>query len=297
MKVTTFRPYWQLISPMMAVIFLYSGMLWSEERVIPQPEIQLANSIASHYKNLRMGDEVLQLESNGETYWALYQQNRTARPQGGVLLIHDQAQSMDWPIMLQEIRTYLPDTGWDTLSIAMPEAADTRVPARIMPPVPDVFNYNLSFKEFAHSRIQEGINELIRRDALNIVLVGYGTGSHWAANYMAEQMTDTDNAGNALILIDMREPSNDPALNIETDLASLSIPILDVHFSESRFEMQQARLRRGAVLRTGYEHFTQIKEVKLNSEFANGPGRVTRRVWGWLKNNAAGEEAETDATP
>jgi len=294
MAATSHRLTWQVMSSLLVIACLYSGKTWSAERVIPQPESQLAKSITIHYKNLRMGDEIVELSNGSESYWALYQQNRTASPQGGALLIHDQAQTMDWPIMLQEVRTYLPDTGWDTLSITMPEAADQFVPARAIPPIPDIFDFNLSFKEQVHSRIDEGINELNQRGIQKIVLIGYGTGSHWAANYLADKATDNNNAGYALIIIDAREPSNDPVLDLDKDLSTLTIPILDVHFSNSKFEIQKAKLRKGAILRAGYENFTQVKEAKLNSEFASGPGRVTRRIWGWLKTNASDTDENKD---
>lgn len=286
----------QLIVLCTAITCLSSGVLYAEDRVVPDPESQIAESIANHYRYLRMGDEVVELNDGTTDFFAIYQQSRTANPQGGLLFIHDQSQTMDWPIILQEVRTYLPDTGWDTLAIAMPKRSDRKIASRTNPPVPEEFIWKADSKNLVYSRINAGLSEFNKRGLLNIVLIGYGTGSSWAANYMSTQLTDIKNVGFSLILIDSKPAENDPPIDLPSDLATLTIPILDVHFSQTKFEVQQAKLRKGAALRAQVRNYTQVKEAKLNSEFANPPGRVTRRIWGWLKQNAAGTEATVKTT-
>ena len=45
----------------------------------------------------------------------------TGNPQGGVLILHDNQQHGHWPDIVAPLREYLPQHGWSTLSIELPD--------------------------------------------------------------------------------------------------------------------------------------------------------------------------------
>ena len=81
-------------------------------------------------------DEVVWLEpaypdqSEPARVLALAQKHRTAQAQGAVLIVPDQGQHSDWPALVSPLRHSLPDYGWYTLSISMPNPAPGTVPER-----------------------------------------------------------------------------------------------------------------------------------------------------------------------
>lgn len=81
-------------------------------------------------------DEVVWLEptypdqSQPARVLALAQKHRTAQAQGAVLIVPDQGQHADWPNLVAPLRQSLPDHGWYTLSITMPNPSPGTVPSR-----------------------------------------------------------------------------------------------------------------------------------------------------------------------
>ena len=70
-------------------------------------------------------------DSQGE-FLALYQPQNRAQPMGAVLIVHDLGQHPDWPQVVRPLRLGLPDHGWHTLSIMLPEAPGLSVPERVL---------------------------------------------------------------------------------------------------------------------------------------------------------------------
>ncbi len=70
-------------------------------------------------------------DSQGE-FLALYQPQNRAQPMGAVLIVHDLGQHPDWPHVVRPLRQGLPDQGWHTLSIMLPEAPGLSVPDRVL---------------------------------------------------------------------------------------------------------------------------------------------------------------------
>ena len=65
---------------------------------------------------------------------ALQQQPRVPEVQGAVLLLHDLEQHADWPYLIRPLRQALPDAGWFTLSLNLPDDGSTEVPERTLAP-------------------------------------------------------------------------------------------------------------------------------------------------------------------
>ena len=64
---------------------------------------------------------------------ALEQTPRQPNAQGAVLVLHDLEQHADWPGLVHNIRTSLPDSGWYTLAVNLPLADKSEPPKRSIP--------------------------------------------------------------------------------------------------------------------------------------------------------------------
>jgi hypothetical protein len=101
----------------------------ADKEVIDNPEYYLPNiplkrakSILKHMSLFNREDEVVTLKTPNESFYGLFLAESSDQPQGGVLLLHDNQQHGHWPDVVAPIREYLPQFGWSTLSIELPDA-------------------------------------------------------------------------------------------------------------------------------------------------------------------------------
>ena len=55
-----------------------------------------------------------------------------AEEQGAILLIHDKEQHADWPQIIRPLRKILPEAGWFTLSVSLPDDTRIKLPERLL---------------------------------------------------------------------------------------------------------------------------------------------------------------------
>lgn len=65
--------------------------------------------------------EIIHLNDGGEDFIALWRPANVAEPKGLVLLLPGNGESADWPRGIGPLRRGLPDHGWHTLSISLPD--------------------------------------------------------------------------------------------------------------------------------------------------------------------------------
>jgi hypothetical protein len=97
-----------------------------------------AQSLIQYMTLMQRQEEVVQLSSLSnananesdtglaENYYGLFLADATGSPQGGVLILHDSQQHGHWPDIVAPLREYLPEHGWTTLTIELPDT-----PARL----------------------------------------------------------------------------------------------------------------------------------------------------------------------
>lgn len=233
------------------------------------------DDLATYYRNALRGEEVVELSASGESFLGLWLEQRTGTPQGGILLLHDQGHQADWPFRLQQARSYLPDVGWNTLSITLPRTPDDLSDA--------------DYDRLTMARVNAGVQRLIQEGQLNLVLLGYGEGAYWAARYMAMTGAPPENFGYALMMVDATPDRADlPDL-----IGQLEIPVLDLVFNDDNWAKRNARERKAEAARNQLENYLLIEDAPDGTFLGEpNPSRTTRRLWGWLRSNAAGQEVE-----
>ena len=265
---------------------------------VPTPNLSRSLDLQRYYQAAMQGETVLELTTDSERFIALSLEQRTASPQGGVLILHDVGHTPDWPYLLQQARKVLPDVGWSTLAIDLPTPAadaigllplaesDTTTSAK-----GDADNAPQTAADWEGrimARIQSGIAQLNQDGIFNIAVLGYGDGGYWATKYLSERLADEEKDSFVLILVE--PPLFYP--DLPELMASLDISILDLYMNDSAFARQQAKLRQGAVRRAKHPNYLQIHDAARHG-FYGLPSidRSTRRVWGWLRTHAGGYEA------
>ena len=85
---------------------------------VPQKRTQ---SLIDHLELMHRQDEIVQLNANEEDFYGFYLPETTGSPQGAVLILHDNQQHGHWPELIAPLRESLPQNGWTTFSIELPE--------------------------------------------------------------------------------------------------------------------------------------------------------------------------------
>jgi hypothetical protein len=85
---------------------------------IPQKRTQ---SLIHHLELMERQDEIVQLNAAEEVFYGFYLPEATGSPQGAVLILHDNQQHGHWPKLIAPLRESLPQNGWTTFSIELPE--------------------------------------------------------------------------------------------------------------------------------------------------------------------------------
>ncbi len=73
------------------------------------------------------------ISSGDDEFAVLWQNARGGRTLGAVLFVHGAGQTPDWPGTIDLLRTTLPDFGWATLSVSMPDPLPSEIPGRTTP--------------------------------------------------------------------------------------------------------------------------------------------------------------------
>jgi hypothetical protein len=265
-----------------------SGVLAESD---PMADLLRNRDLQTHYQNRLQGDEVIELSTPDERFFALTLEQESATPQGGILILHDAGQTPDWPFLLQQSRTYLPVVGWTTLSIALPIPQRDATAWQPLDPDAAPERVEETAEQWQHrvlARIASGIKELNEQGNFNLAMLGYGDGAYWAGRYLTERMAPEEADGYALIL--WQAPLARP--EVADYISQLTIPILDLYMGESAALNRAARQRKAAAARARHPDYLQIHDAERQSFYAAPAiSRSTRRVWGWLRNHAGGNEA------
>lgn len=197
----------------------------------------------------------------------LWQWHRTGNPKGLAIILHPSGQHLDWPDRVRQLRLNLPDNGWATLSIQLR---------------PDQSH------EQYRTQIRRALALGAERGFLNTALVGLGSSASQVLAFSQSHNPEQDNFGLYLVLYDIQPVEG---IDINQLLGQLQLPILDLYHPNGPGQDVAAHLRRAAAARRQNQGYLQIAEPSPPARTGDGHDRLSRRVWGWLANNASGQEA------
>ncbi|HEY0289614.1 MAG TPA: alpha/beta hydrolase family protein [Pseudomonas sp.] len=262
--------------------------------------------------------EQQQLQAGDESFLALWKPANSDDPKGAVIVIPGAGETADWPNAVGPLRRKLPDVGWASLSLTMPDAPDDGVIARAPEPIPaagdaatdkatpkDAANKTTdptataeaeaaataaratadaeqakSYAERIFTRIESAVAFAQQNKARSIVLVGHGSGAYWAARFMSEKSSP---AVQKLVMITAQETGKDTPSLLQI-LPTLKVATADFVDKDRPVSRKQAQERLDASKRVKGAKFTQITLNTVPGNSATEQEQLTRRVRGWLES-------------
>lgn len=257
------------------------------------------------------------LKAGDESFLALWQAANVGDPSGLVILVPGDGESADWPVVIAPLRTKLPDAGWSTLSVTLPDPQDT-VPPRpaevaplaaadapagdakpeekaedkpteaateATPPAtapaeapPDPETLRTIREQRVLARLDAALGFAKARQAKRIVLLGHGSGAWWAAHYLAAHKSPE--LGNLLMVSAAVPDGYVPPL--EDLVPGLGVPTGDYFYKDLATEREAALKRLQASKRAKHPAYEQIALKALPGNRDIEQEQLFRRIKGWL---------------
>jgi pimeloyl-ACP methyl ester carboxylesterase len=177
----------------------------------------------------------------------------------------------DWQTVIRPLRLGLPQHGWETLSIQLPDAgagASLADYSRLLP--------------LALPRIGAAIDYFSKRKIKHLVLIGHGQGAQVALYYAGGPARPKPDL-KGLVFIGM---AADGRMAADADaLKKLSLPVLDIYSSQDQpIVVAGAMSRRNLVRQGGKSSSYQLSQMMTATpDFRGQEGALLMRIRGWLK--------------
>ena len=278
------------------------------------PQTERSADAASALSRHLPSQEQQVLQAGDESFLALWLPANTAEAHGVVVLVAGAGESADWPRVLGPLRRKLPDAGWHSLTLSLPDPqdalplasgvkaaataaaapvpvdtdaadADEPVPATDAAqadPSPQADQPLEAPSERHARRIKQRITaalELARQQqAKHIVLLGHGSGGYWSTRYLSEeQPADV----RSLLLVDVK-PAAAASPGLDELQASLKLATGDFYYKDRQLERNAAARRAQASKRQEHPAYTQVALKALPGNPEIEQEQLYRRLRGWL---------------
>lgn len=283
------------------------------ERVSP-PETSVAQAEA--LANQLASGEQQQLKAGDESFLALWLPANSAEPAGLIVLVPGDGESADWPKVISPLRKKLPDAGWSSLSLTLPDPRQAEIPARPTqspatttpeeapadaaaeqpageaaatgdtPAAEEVAQAQpaevalppSSHEQRVLARIEAGLTAARQQKPKRLILLGHGTGAYWAARYLAERKpADVPN----LLLVAAQAPT-DSAQALDEAIIGLKLATGDFYYKDQAEDRQAALRRMQAGKRQQHPAYVQVAMKALPGNPEIESEQLFRRIRGWL---------------
>ena len=253
-------------------------------------------------RQLPKGEQQM-LQAGDESFLALWKPANAPEAKGVVLLIPGADESADWPKAIKPLRLKLPDIGWSTLSLSLPDSKDAPLPEAVLPRTPEPVTVDTASQpaegaeqapsettgaaapdpvdpaERIFARIQAGIAFAEQQDAKNIVLLGHGAGAYWAALYLKERKPE---AIKQLVVVAAQLPAGQTP-PLEELIPGLKLATGDFFYKDQAADRGSAVRRKQASKRLAHDGYTQIALKALPGNQEAEQEQLFRRIRGWLE--------------
>lgn len=250
--------------------------------------------------------EQQQLQAGEERFLALWLPANVAEPSGTVIILPGNDESADWPQSVGPLRRKLPDGGWHSLSLSLPDPSSDIPPLRSAEPAktpadaepadaetsaehaapasnsagtaPSPEARQKAHAERVLARIQAAIGFAEQQQAKTVVLLGHGSGAYWAARYLSERKPGSVHN---LILVAAELPTGyTPPL--DELIPQLQLATGDFYYKDLPADRQAALKRAQASKQQKHLSYTQIAMKALPGNREAEQEQLYRRIRGWL---------------
>ncbi|MGX9864809.1 alpha/beta hydrolase family protein [Pseudomonas sp. HN2] len=277
-----------------------------------QPLLERSQEEAAALQRKLPAQEQQQLQAGSETFLALWKPANSAEPKGAVIIVPGVGETADWPQAVGPLRRQLPDAGWSSLSITLPDLQGDAIAPRVIEPAaapkaPETTSKDATTAqpieqaaggeaevaeqvvaqtseeqakadaERVFGRIDAAIAYAEQQSARSIVVLGHGTGAYWAARFLSERQTPQVEK---LVMVDAQAPAK--ALPPLAELTpTLKLPTADIFYMDKALDRNAALERMQASKRLKTSAFSQVALKVLPDKKAEQE-QLVRRVRGWL---------------
>lgn len=252
------------------------------------------------------------LQAGAERFLALWLPANTGEPSGVVILLPGDDESADWPLGIGPLRRKLPNAGWHSLSLTLPDPGSDAPPLRSAEPqtaaaaedapaatpsdaddtnttqidsaetaarnVKNAEEQQKAHAERVLARIASAIGFAEQQQARSIVLLGHGSGAYWAARYLAERKPAT--IKNLLLVAAQLPAGHTPPL--DELIPQLQLATGDFYYKDLPADRQAALKRSQASKRQKHPSYIQIAMKALPGNREAEQEQLYRRIKGWL---------------
>ena len=256
--------------------------------------------------------EQQQLQAGSDSFLALWKPSNKAEPQGVVIIVPGAGENADWPQAIAPLRHKLPDAGWGTLSLSLPDLnMDTLPPRVVVPPeaevdtsskegstaakpveqaasaeaegtdpavVPGADEQDKTDAKRIFDRVDAAVAFAQTQGARSVVLLGHGTGAWWAARYLSEKQPSQVQK---LVMVAGKTPAARQP-DLQQLAPTLKVPTADVFYQDGAQERKNALERIQAAKRSKNDGYKQVSLTALPGNIAAEQEQLYRRVRGWL---------------
>ena len=251
------------------------------------------------------------LQAGAESFLALWLPANVGDPSGAVILLPGDVENADGAAAIGPLRRKLPDAGWHSLSLTLPDPdgdplplrdastataapqSDTTAesaPAAENPPAASTdeaaqaADSSAEQRRLAHvervmARIDAAIAFANQQQAKEIVLLGHGSGAYWAARYLNERQPD--NVKNLLMVAAELPAGFAPPL--DEMVAQLAVATGDFFYKDQATDRAAALKRLQASKRAKLPTYIQVAMKALPGNLDIQQEQLYRRLRGWLK--------------
>ncbi|MBF0265223.1 MAG: DUF3530 family protein [Gammaproteobacteria bacterium] len=210
-----------------------------------------------------------------QKYLAFYAKQNLLDERGTIIILHDKESHPDWKNIIRPLRTELPDTGWNTLSLQLP-ILDKQVAS---------FEELDRFYKKSYERINGAIFYLNSQKARNVMVVAYGSSAMSALSYISNQSKLTSlrlpvAAVSAIALISPYSVAEEKFIDQELNLFELiQIPTLDLYGADDLDIVKKyAKTRKSIARRSGNRRYMQQKIANADHFYMGQAETVVKRI-------------------
>jgi len=226
--------------------------------------------IALELENSIMVGYPLRLRAGQLEFFAIHTESASERLIGGVVILHGLGANPNWIDVVFPLRSELPESGWETLSIQLPVAAADAPEGSYHALIPEAF-----------PRITAAIEFLRQRGVESIALAGHSLGARTALEYLA---ANPDQDVRAFVAVGLPAVRAKPAGGTLLALQKVKLPILDIYGSQDAEPvLATATERATAARRAGNLDYRQLEVPGADHLFSGLDDSLVQRVRAWLQ--------------
>lgn len=278
----------------------------SERPLLPERSVSDAQTLEQRLDKR----EQQMLQASAESFLALWLPANVGEPSGAVILLPGDVENADGAAAVGPLRRKLPDAGWHSLSLTLPDPDGDPLPPRSavsetpaptdgeatngedesatddapeQTTAPAATEITAEQRRQAHvervmARIDAAIAFASQQQAREIVLLGHGSGAYWAARYLSERQPD--NVQNLLMVAAELPAGFAPPL--DEMVAQLTVATGDFYYKDQATERMAALRRLQASKRAKLPTYIQVSMKALPGNLDVQQEQLYRRLRGWL---------------